>query len=113
MTPLTKLLVESREEFKEKCSYDGVEIDGDVDAFIDSLVRKAYLLGLERAKEATKGRSHRIKIGENEMAMKETDMSLNEIRAFNAFSNGHDEGYDKACKKIEEALDSAIGEITE
>lgn len=45
MTPLTKFLVESKEEFKEKCSYDGVEIDGDVDAFLDSLITRAYELG--------------------------------------------------------------------
>jgi len=95
MTPLTKLLVESREEFATKFSRFIVKNDNigqtaypTMLAFQDSLIRKAYLLGLERAKSTLPMRQG-IACPECHMP---TDIANTVI------------------EHIETALDSAIGE---
>lgn len=52
------------------------------------------------------GLNHRIKIGENELAMKELKMSMQEIKDHNHFSNGFNEGYKQAIDKVEEFINN-------
>lgn len=114
MTPLTNLLVESREETEgyfhpcecgeSVCTKRLIE-SNDVLERQDSIIRKAYLLGLERAKECVPEEKELLPYPADRRGGVE-NQSLSQENNLKA-------GYNKARTKILEALDSAIGEIDE
>ena len=107
-TPLTKLLVESEEKinvFLKKWTGSNyphlVDTDDNDGEFlrcdVDELIRKAYLLGLERAKECLPEKKEEFLDGTRDQFVR----------------RGMSVGHNDCCEEMTKALDSAIGEVTE
>ncbi len=123
MTPLTKLLVESREDFLDcsgyRCRCEVVEKHGIItESSLDSLVRKAYLLGQSEEKERilSCGHAHELVHGFQPYGL------MDEEKERAIFEDGFKDGramlmIDVLSKRdprnTKEALDSAIGEVAE
>lgn len=92
-TPIQQLLERSKEEF-DALFFLRTRTTKD-DAWIESLIRKAYLLGLERAKECLPGRG-----------------IIEEKQGYDTVPKGElERAWNIAIEETEKALDSAIGEV--
>ena len=115
MTPLTNLLVESREITEKYCFAETI---GNADDAVDSLIRKAYLLAQSEEKERilSCGHAHELVHGFQPYGL------MDEEKERAIFEDGFKDGramlmIDVLSKRdprnTKEALDSAIGEVAE